>query len=94
MNTAGLPSGNIQRTEGSRTVIVRAVIGHLALFGVFFVPFTKQLLIAALVGFLLRVFSIEGGVHRYFSHRSFKTSRAFQFVLAALAAANGQRGPI
>lgn len=94
MHTTGPRSGIIQRTEGSRTVIVRAVIGHLALFGVFFVPFTKQLLIAAGIGFVIRVFSIEGGVHRYFSHRSFKTSRVFQFVLAALAAANGQRGPI
>jgi stearoyl-CoA desaturase (Delta-9 desaturase) len=85
---------NIQRTEGPRTVIVRALIGHLALLGVFFVPMTKELLIAALIGFFIRVFAIEGGVHRYFSHRSYKTSRLFQCVLAALAAANGQRGPI
>jgi fatty-acid desaturase len=61
---------NIQRTEGPRTVIVRAVIGHLALLGVFFVPVTKELLTAALIGFFIRVFAIEGGVHRYFSHRS------------------------
>jgi stearoyl-CoA desaturase (delta-9 desaturase) len=87
-------AANIQRTEGPRTVVARAVIGHLALFGVFFVPFTKELLIAALIGFVIRVFSIEGAVHRYFSHRSYKTSRVFQFILAALAAANGQRGPI
>ncbi|MBS1179815.1 MAG: Delta-9 acyl-phospholipid desaturase [Proteobacteria bacterium] len=85
---------NIQRTEGPRTVIVRALIGHAALLGVFFVPVTKELLIAALIGFFIRVFSIEGGVHRYFSHRSYKTSRTFQCILAALAAANGQRGPI
>ena len=57
---------NIQRTEGPRTVIVRALIGHAALLGVFFVPVTKELLIAALIGFFIRVFSIEGGVHRYF----------------------------
>jgi stearoyl-CoA desaturase (delta-9 desaturase) len=89
-----MSTANIQRTEGPRTVIVRALVGHLTLLGVFFVPLTKQLLIAALIGFFIRVFSIEGGVHRYFSHRSFKTSRVFQCVLAALAAANGQRGPI
>ena len=52
----------LQRTEGPRTVIVRALIGHLALFGVFFVPMTRELLIAALIGFFIRVFSIEGGV--------------------------------
>jgi stearoyl-CoA desaturase (delta-9 desaturase) len=32
--------------------------------------------------------------HRYFAHRSFKTSRAFQFVLACLCCTNLQRGPL
>lgn len=34
------------------------------------------------------------GLHRYFSHRSFKTSRVGQFVLACLCSANLQRGPL
>lgn len=32
--------------------------------------------------------------HRYFSHRSFKTSRPLQFALACLACTNLQRGPL
>ena len=28
------------------------------------------------------MFAITGGYHRYFSHRAYKTSRLFQFVLA------------
>lgn len=44
--------------------------------------------------YLLRMFAITGGYHRYFSHRSFKTSRAFQFVLALLGATSAQKGPI
>lgn len=32
-------------------------------------------------------FAIGGGMHRYFAHRAFRTSRAFQFVLALLASA-------
>jgi stearoyl-CoA desaturase (delta-9 desaturase) len=89
-----MTESTLQSTEGPRVVIARALIGHVALLGVFFVPFTKELLIAAAIGYVIRVFSVEGGVHRYFSHRSYKTSRLFQFILAALAAANGQRGPI
>jgi stearoyl-CoA desaturase (delta-9 desaturase) len=81
-----------QRAESLRAFKIRATIVHLACFGVFFVPFTPELLIAATLGFFIRVFSWEIGSHRYFSHRSFKTSRAFQFVLAVLAAASGQRG--
>ena len=34
------------------------------------------------------------GYHRYFSHRSFKTSRALQFALACLCCTNLQRGPL
>lgn len=34
------------------------------------------------------------GYHRYFSHRSFKTSRVFQFVLAWLGCSASQRGPL
>ena len=40
----------------------------------------------------LRMFGITAGYHRYFSHRSFKTSRAFQFVLAVLGASSCQKG--
>jgi stearoyl-CoA desaturase (Delta-9 desaturase) len=44
--------------------------------------------------FWLRLFGITGGYHRYFSHRAFKTSRAFQFVLAVLGCAATQKGPL
>ena len=49
-------------------------------------------LIIALGLYALRVFAITGGYHRYFSHRSYKTSRAFQLVLAVLAQSSAQRG--
>jgi stearoyl-CoA desaturase (delta-9 desaturase) len=40
------------------------------------------------------MFFVTGGYHRYFSHRSYKTSRAFQFVLASGAVLAAQRGPL
>jgi stearoyl-CoA desaturase (delta-9 desaturase) len=42
--------------------------------------------------YALRMFAVTGGYHRYFSHRSYKTSRWFQFVLAFLACSSGQKG--
>lgn len=42
----------------------------------------------------LRILAITGGYHRYFSHRSYKTSRAFQFVLAFLGTTAVQKGPL
>jgi stearoyl-CoA desaturase (Delta-9 desaturase) len=42
--------------------------------------------------FAVRMFGVTAGYHRYFSHRSFQTSRGFQLVLALLAMSSGQRG--
>ena len=35
--------------------------------------------------YLLSAFGVGVGLHRYFAHRSFQTSRGFQFVLCLLA---------
>jgi stearoyl-CoA desaturase (delta-9 desaturase) len=42
--------------------------------------------------YAVRMFAITAGYHRYFSHRTFKTSRVFQFVLALLAMSSAQQG--
>jgi stearoyl-CoA desaturase (delta-9 desaturase) len=39
-----------------------------------------------------RMFVVTGGYHRYFSHRSYKTSRWFQFLLAFGATMCAQKG--
>jgi stearoyl-CoA desaturase (delta-9 desaturase) len=39
-----------------------------------------------------KMFVITAGYHRYFSHRSFKTSRAFQLVLGVLCSMTAQKG--
>ncbi len=44
--------------------------------------------------FWIRLFGITAGYHRYFSHKTFKTSRAFQFALALLGASATQKGPL
>jgi stearoyl-CoA desaturase (Delta-9 desaturase) len=51
---------------------------------------TGVLLCAAL--YLPRMFFVTGAYHRYFSHRSYKTSRWFQFVLALGATMTSQKG--
>lgn len=44
--------------------------------------------------YLLRMFGITGGYHRYFAHRAYKTSRWFQFVLAWVGCSAVQKGPL
>ena len=65
---------------------------HVAALGVFFVRFSWSNVAAFAVAYGLGSFGIMAGYHRYFSHRSFKTGRAFQFVLAALGTLTSQKG--
>jgi len=44
--------------------------------------------------YFIRMFGITGVYHRYFSHRTYQTSRVFQFVLGFLGATSAQKGPI
>lgn len=67
---------------------------HLLAIAAFFVQPSIPLLLLAVGLFLVRKFGITGGYHRYFSHRSFKTSRWFQFVLAWLGGMSAQKGAL
>ena len=42
--------------------------------------------------YAVRCFGVAAGFHRYFSHRAFRTSRPFQFVLAVLGTLAMQKG--
>lgn len=67
---------------------------HLACLMAFWVGVSWIAVATCIVLYYVRMFGITGGYHRYFSHRSFKTSRAFQFVLAVLGNASVQMGPL
>jgi|SRR5579872_56167 len=46
----------------------------------------------ALGAYAVRMFVVTAAYHRYFAHRTFKTSRWFQFLLALAAQSAAQRG--
>ena len=69
------------------------ILLHLACFAAFFTPITLLALVLAGSCYFLQMFGITAGYHRYFSHRSFKTSRQFQMVLAWLGCSASQNGP-
>jgi len=70
------------------------ILLHLACLLVFWAGFSWVALAALLISYLLRMFGITAGFHRYFSHRTFKTSRFFQFFLALLGTSTVQKGPL
>ena len=67
---------------------------HLGCLAVFLVGFSWTSAVTAILLYLLRMFAITGFYHRYFSHRSFKTSRVVQFFFALLGNSSMQRGPL
>jgi len=78
----------------SKVNVSRIILFHLSALLVFYVGFSWTALAVFLVSLILRTFGVAAGYHRYFSHRSFKTTRFFQFCLAFLGASSGQKGPL
>jgi stearoyl-CoA desaturase (Delta-9 desaturase) len=67
---------------------------HLCCLGVISVGTSKTAVLTAVFLYVLRMFAVTGLNHRYFAHRTFRTSRTLQFVLAVFGATSVQRGPL
>ncbi len=65
---------------------------HLACLAVFWIEFRWSYVALCLALYFSRMFFVTAGYHRYFSHRAFKTSRVFQFLLAYAAMTSAQKG--
>lgn len=63
-----------------------------ALVGVLLSGWSWRGVALALGSYFVRMFVVTAGYHRYFSHRAYKTSRPFQFLLALGAQSAAQKG--
>ncbi len=67
---------------------------HLVCAAVVWVGWSWPAVAVAAALYAVRMFAITGFYHRYFSHRSFRTSRTCQFLFALLGSSAVQRGPL
>lgn len=67
---------------------------HLACLLAFVCGFSWWAVALCLALYAIRMFGITAGFHRYFSHRSYNTSRVFQFLIGVLGTSAAQRGPL
>jgi len=74
--------------------IIPFIFIHLACFAVIWVGFSTTALVVCIISYLLRMFAITAFYHRYFSHKTFKTSRTIQTIFAVVGASATQRGPL
>jgi stearoyl-CoA desaturase (Delta-9 desaturase) len=74
--------------------LIPFIFMHIACLGVLFVDFSLPALLLCIGLYAVRMFALTAGYHRYFSHRSYKTSRVFQFILGLLGTLAVQKGPL
>jgi stearoyl-CoA desaturase (delta-9 desaturase) len=84
-------SPNVEHEDIMYPSAIPFVFVHLVCFAAFWTGVTYQAVALGLLLYWLRIFAIGAGYHRYFSHRAYRTSRTFQFVLAALSQSTAQK---
>lgn len=84
---AGKPHRKVEWSGAAPFIAV-----HLLAFGSIWTGVTPAAAICCAVLYVVRMFGVTAGYHRYFSHRTYRTSRVFQFILAFLAQTSAQRG--
>ena len=81
--------------DGTRLTLAQALpftVVHIGSLAAFFVAFHWEYLVLCFALYYVGMFFVTAGYHRYFAHRTYKTSRAFQFILAFMAMTSWQRG--
>ncbi|MSQ81225.1 MAG: acyl-CoA desaturase [Candidatus Methylopumilus sp.] len=74
--------------------VVPFILLHVSCLFVFVVGFSSFALVLTFILFATRMFAITGFYHRYFSHKTYRTSRVAQCVFAIIGATAVQRGPL
>jgi len=67
---------------------------HIACFAAIWTGVSGQAIALCVALYVVRMFGITAGYHRYFAHKAYKTGRVFQFVLAWIAQASLQSGAL
>jgi stearoyl-CoA desaturase (Delta-9 desaturase) len=70
------------------------ILVHLVCGAAYWTGITTTSIVIAVSFYWLWMFAIGGGYHRYFSHRSYKTGRVFQFIMAFIAQSTTQKSVI
>lgn len=70
------------------------VMLHLGCLLVFWVGYSHTALLVAVALYFIRMFAITAFYHRYFAHKTFRTSRFLQFLFALIGTSATQRGPL
>jgi stearoyl-CoA desaturase (Delta-9 desaturase) len=74
--------------------ILPFIVLHVACLGIIWVGWSWTAVGVAAGLYVVRMFGITAFYHRYFSHRSYRAGRFWQFLFAILGNSSAQRGPL
>ncbi len=81
-----------ERSSPSWTYSLGIILIHLSPILIIWTGATLFDWMVCIALYFIRMFFVTGAYHRYFSHRTYKTSRVFQFFLAFMAQTSVQKG--
>jgi len=82
------------RQQLDYSVCIQFLLIHLACLLVLWTGVSAFAVFICLALYVVRMFAITAGFHRLLSHRSYRTSRLFQFILAVIGTTAYQKGPL
>ncbi len=87
-------SHHVKDTQIQWLRIIPFILLHLACLAVFWVGVSWFAVMFMLMFYFIRMFAITAFFHRYLSHKTFQTSRPFQFLFILIGTMSAQRGPL
>jgi stearoyl-CoA desaturase (delta-9 desaturase) len=76
------------------SVCIQFLLIHLACMLVLWTGVSAFAVFICLALYVVRMFGITAGFHRLLSHRTYRTSRLFQLIIAFIGTASYQKGPL
>jgi stearoyl-CoA desaturase (delta-9 desaturase) len=87
-------SSRLDREQLDYSVCVQFLLLHVACLLVIWTGASVVAVVTCLGLYVARMFAITAGFHRLFAHRTYRTGRVFQFLIALLGTASYQKGPL
>jgi stearoyl-CoA desaturase (delta-9 desaturase) len=75
-------------------ICVQFLFMHVACLLVIWTGVSVVAVVTCLALYVVRMFAITAGFHRLLAHRTYQTSRVFQFLMAFTGTASYQKGPL
>jgi stearoyl-CoA desaturase (delta-9 desaturase) len=84
----------LERESLDYSVCIQFFFMHAACLLVVWSGVSAVAVLVCLALYVVRMFAITAGFHRLFAHRTYRTGRVFQFLLALTGTAAYQKGPL